>query len=147
MLKKNFGLGETTLRSFGCVLRIFILSCVSAVQTAFAGAEAYQCEILNAIGMDEEGRFKHDNGYWVGQKFVVDMDTGRTNGALRNYSDNQEPLIIRQGSATDAMKVITVFGGGNIVDYLYISVYSSTAYKPFFFVSGADLFSGSCYRP
>lgn len=146
MPKKNLAPLTAMPKGFTCALQVIFFSCVSMAQTAIAGAEAYQCEILDEIGLDDGGRFKHkhDYGYWVGQTFVVDTGTGRTNGALRNYSENQQPYIVRSGSAEDALKILTIFGNGTFVEYLHISEYLNTVRKPFLFVSGTNVLSGHC---
>ena len=112
---------------------------------AFA-ADSYKCTVISASGLDDDGELSSSN--WTelhqGKEFVLDVATGRMIGEVTNSNARSEPEILDPGSDDQSLKVITVFGPNVYIDYLLVRVYHEGDTKPFIFVTGETVLSGTC---
>lgn len=128
---------------------LFALAFLSLVfvEAATAKPIAYKCVINESKHLSDRGALESQSRL-LNEDFVVDMSTGRMNGALRNHSPGYEPEIVDEGNGEQAFKVVTIhksrpldFGA---VDYLYVKTFHESHEKPFIYREYSEVYTGLC---
>ena len=108
--------------------------------------DAYKCTVLDASGLNDDGRLGSTSftGWYLDKEFVVDKGTGRVKGGLSNNNGYGQPQVLDYGSVSQAFKALTIFKPFITVNYLYIEEFHDGNEKPFMFIDGNQVFSGKC---
>jgi len=133
---------------FKVLLSMFTLVSLMTNVQAYSG-DSYKCKVLDAVSLEGKGKLDKDGfgSLYVNPttEFIVDRGTGRMlNKLLTNHNMNGSPKVLDRGSKDQAYKVITIYEPFVQVDYLFIETYAETKQKPFYFLSGTSLLSGTC---
>ena len=90
------------------VLEIIVITGLLAMSANAASADAYKCYVKNQKKLNDSGELVD---FWgeetVGvmtKEFVVDKQTGRMSGELKNHNAFGEPQVLDLGSARRAYK-------------------------------------------
>ena len=111
----------------------------------------YMCTIVDLAEARDDGRIGSTG--WtdrvadelVGTSFLVDRQSGRMTGSvLRNDNAFGTPQIVDHGSSEQAYKVVTVYQPRATLDYLRVEEHVDGPVKPFLFLNGRQLVTGTC---
>ncbi len=126
--------------------RLLIGLSALAFGTVSFAADSYKCTVEDVSQLDDVGELTKTAWMQVykGKEFVVDVSTGRMIGGITNANAAGQPQVLDSGSEEQSLKVITIFGPNVAVDYLLVRVFQEGAQKPFIFVTGEAVLSGTC---
>jgi len=126
-----------------CVL---LLAIVLASNPAFS--MGYKCEVKSGKWFafdDASGKLiEHplvEQGHY--KDFVVDRVSGRMIGDLSNSNSFGEPQVLHMGDEEYSYRAITVYMNSTVA-LLQVLEYHEGFQKPFLFIDGTNVFSGSC---
>jgi len=129
-------------------LEIVVIIGLIAMSANAASADAYKCYVKNHKTLSDSGELvdfwgKETVGVMT-KEFVVDKQTGRMSGELKNHNAFGEPQVLDLGGARQAYKVMTIYQPLTTVDFLYVQEFASGSKKPFFFTTGTMHHTGLC---
>ena len=128
---------------------ISALMLMSPVASAVGLYDSYACEVKSIRRLGQDGSMPGTVEFPylsedLGAKFVIDRDTGRMLGSLKNYDWGQQPKVVDRGSKEQAFKVITIFGPPVNIAYLQVGLFYSSLEKPFLYIKNTDIYAGLC---
>jgi hypothetical protein len=125
---------------------LIMIVALALVSTGAWSSGGYKCTIKPVVGITADGVIQDAEIFQiqVGKEFTIDRSTGRMIGELSNYNAKGSPVILDPGSKVQALKVLTVYGPQTYVDYLYLKEFVDSKEKPFYFTTGAQMYSGLC---
>ena len=128
---------------------IFLLATLLS-SVSFAG-DGYKCEPKQILSLGADGLLTADSTakmlVQMNKEFFVDRTTGRMVGS-KGFSNHNEgygsPQVIDPGSVEQSFKVLTVYKPNVSVAYLEVKEFSAGNVKPFSFIGGGVVVSGTC---
>lgn len=111
-----------------------------------AASESYKCVVTTAYVLTNKGKLETTGlvKAYLGAEFVVDRETGRMIGIVSNHNAYGKPTVLDAGGGDQAYKVITIYRPKVFVDFLLVHDFVDGVTKPFFFISGPQVLSGTC---
>ena len=117
-----------------------------AVAGQVSAAGAYDCVVKSSRSPDKAGQLVEDSvtKLFLGKTFTVDRETGRMLGTPSNHNAYGRPQVLDPGSSEQAYKVLTIFRPNVNVDFLRVEEHAEQKRKPFLFVTGSMVMTGTC---
>jgi len=116
------------------------------VSMSLAGSSTYECVIKTEYRLEDNGLIvpvPKDVATSIGDRFMVDQETGRIMGRVTDNKIAKEFRVIQRGD-TNLFSVVSTYWGGT-TDYLQINQFVKTSEKPFLLVfKGFWVHGGTC---
>jgi hypothetical protein len=128
------------------VLKRYVFVCLFLLASVARGAGAYKCTVKGGSNLTEAGRLDAtaSASAYVGAEFTLDRGTGRMSGALTNHGASGKPQVLDPGSTEQAYKAVTLFKPFTSVDLIYVKEFADSPIKPFMFITGENVLTGTC---
>lgn len=126
-----------------------LITCMAFLTPSAQAIEDYKCKISSFMRVDDQtGLMKSLNlsDWLVSDEFVVDTETGRMVGAIKNHGSGGQPEIITKASGSMAFKAMTEYGPVKSVQLFRINEFVKQPNKPFIYWNRGDIYSGLCTR-
>lgn len=129
------------------LLLVSISSVSWANDSGLLNSQGYSCAIKTSWRLADDGNLALPSTF--GGKFVVDRDTGRTLGAIKNYNKTAygdfQPKVIDRGNHEQYFKALTIYGSHNpSIDVLVVQEFADSKLKPFLFTHNGEVTTGVC---
>ena len=123
---------------------IILLLIIGQQSVIASQSSAYECTVgSSSARLDDEGNLAPWPLY-EGDKFIVDKQSGKMLGKLRNENAFGTPEVIDNGSHEQAYKVVTIYKPFTSVSFLTVNEFAEGKKKPFIFVNGTLVYAGNC---
>ena len=126
---------------------IFLTMLLATLSLDVSAEGNFKCVVKDGIELSKDGTIKQESRllfHYVDSQFVVDSLSGIMTGKLSNHNDFSKTVVLDLGSEEQAYKALTLFKPKVMVDYLYIQSFSDLKAKPFMFITGSEVYSGTC---
>jgi hypothetical protein len=124
-----------------------LLNLLVGVSMCLAGPSVYECVIKTEYRLDDNGAVapvSKDIATSLGDRFMVDRDSGRITGALTDNKIAKDFKVIQQGDSNRTFVAMSSYWGG-ITDYLQVNEFVRSPEKPFLLVfKGFWIHAGTC---
>lgn len=121
---------------------------------SLAGESTYRCTIKQIMDLSDKGEIiKHSGVYKssLGESFTINRISGEMDGSHFSTKSYRVKNILDKGSKEDSFKsIVTSKSPTDIYPphmwaiYIQVEEYKEGKYKPFWSISGSNIFSGYC---
>ena len=127
-------------------MKTLTLVALSLACSLAVASEHYKCVVKTATLLSDSGdlRVTELTKVYVGEEFVVDRETGRMIGLVTNHNASGKPTVLDLGGGDQAYKVLTIYKPKVFVDLLLVQDFVDGTTKPFLFISGPQVITGTC---
>jgi len=118
-----------------------------ANDSGLLNSQGYSCAIKTSWRLADDGNLALPSTF--GGKFVVDRDTGRTLGAIKNYNKTAygdfQPKVIDRGNHEQYFKALTIYGSHNpSIQLVVVQEFAGSDSKPFMVTHSGTVTTGVC---
>ncbi|MDA1064215.1 MAG: hypothetical protein O2907_07800 [Proteobacteria bacterium] len=123
---------------------VLFLLVIFPFDDSYGDAHAYECIVLTEQDLGDDGHLRMSKlAAYKGKAFHVDRASGTILGPVWSNSGHWQKTVLGNGEYLDSFKVLSV-SQANLATYLVIREFADGRIKPFVFVIGDMVLTGTC---